>query len=89
MLRQQILRTSRSLTSRLLDQQLHQIRSFSSSLRPYAEQPAAEPTPDPRDQQIAEMRVLHFEKTSCDDCRKNMQNLKSIAKISKNKVNEN
>ena len=89
MLRQQILRTSRSLTSRLLNQQLHQIRSFSSSLRSYAEQPAAEPTLDPRDLQIAEMKVLPFEMTSCDDCRKNMQNPKPIAKISKNKVNEN
>ena len=60
MLRQQILRTSRTLTSRPLGQQFNRMQSFSSSLRWYAEQSAAEPTPDPRDQQIAEMKVPPF-----------------------------
>lgn len=58
MLLQQILRTSRTLTSRPLGQQLHRMQPLSSSLHRYAEQPA---TPDPRDQQIAEMKVPPFE----------------------------
>lgn len=61
MLRQQILRTSRALTFRPLGQQLHRMQPLSSSLRRYAEQPAVEPTPDPRDQQIAEMKVCPLE----------------------------
>jgi hypothetical protein len=67
MLRQQLLRTSRTLTSRPFTQQLYRIQPFSSSLRRYAEQPAAAPTPDPRDQQIAEMKVPPFETASSDD----------------------
>ena len=48
------------MTSRPLGQQFNRMQSFSSSLRWYAEQSAAEPTPDPRDQQIAEMKVPPF-----------------------------
>ena len=57
MLRQQILRTSRILTSRPLLRQSSRIQPFSSSFLRYAEQPAAETTPDPRDQQLADLKV--------------------------------
>ena len=54
----QILRTPKILPRPLpLGQQFHRIQPFSNSLSCYAE-PTAETTPDPRDQQILELKVF-------------------------------
>lgn len=62
MIRQQILRTSRILPSPPVVHRFSRIQPFTSSFRRYTEQPAAEPTPDPRDQQITDMKVPPLQK---------------------------
>jgi hypothetical protein len=63
----QLLQTSRILRSRPPILRFARTQPFSTSFRRYVEQSTAEPIPDPRDQQIAEMKVCSSSKTSAND----------------------
>src|SRR5579862_1497258 len=94
MLRQRIIGISRTTLTRHLPRQPQRVATFSTTPFRRAEEPVSESTPDPRDKQITELKVLpnpsptpSFPVLTWD--RTNTKNHYKTSKTYKTKVNEN